>query len=75
MTGGFSFASHAVITAVNPSPPDIWSVMDFSTADACMNPATPHRPPESSTAIIMILSVFIPAYLAVVSLSPSTSIW
>ena len=61
ITGGLSLASHAVITAVKPSPPDIWCVIDFSIAEACIKPATPHSPPEITTAASIILSVFMPA--------------
>ena len=30
MIGGLSFASHAVITAVKPSPPESWLVIECS---------------------------------------------
>ena len=54
--------------------PDKLAAKVFSTADACIIPVNPQSPPESSMATIMIDEIFIPAYLAVSLLSPTTVI-
>ena len=74
MVTGLNFASHETITAVKPWLFVIVVVTVWFIPPTSKSPASPQRAPDKSIVRMITLLTFIPTYLAVLSLSPTTAI-
>ena len=57
---GWNFASQETIIAVNPIPPIVSVLTEWSRALTIKNPASPHIAPEISIVLIITFLTFIP---------------
>ena len=71
---GLNLASHETIIAVKPRPPAVLVEIVWLEPLTRRKPVSPHNAPEIAIVHIITLLTFIPAYLAVFSLSPTTAI-
>ena len=66
--------SHATMIAVNPRPPAVAVEIVWLAPLTITKPAIPQIAPEIAIVRIITFFTWIPAYLAVFSLSPTTAI-
>ncbi len=74
MVMGLNFASHETMTAVKPCPPAIVVVTVWFMPPTSNKPTIPQMAPDKSMVLTMIFGTFMPTYLAVRTLSPTTDI-
>ena len=74
MAKGWSWASHATVMAVKPTPAatPAWRVL--SAPEHTTKPTMPERAPERNMVRMTMRLTFMPAYRAVFWLSPTTAI-
>ena len=74
ITIGLNLASHETIIAVKPRPPTVLVPIVWPVPATNKSPAIPQRAPDMISVLIITFLTFIPMYLAVFSLSPTTEI-